>query len=164
MSAGADTALGPTTLRRLVIAGLLIACFSFATAAAAAPKLVNPSLVASSVAGKPVAVTIDSFGPGTWAGAAFVGGDQVLLGEDAYRDAERGGGVGLFVLLHETGHTTGIADEHAADCFSLAHIKGVLRDFWQLRPAGIAGRYADALSWPGKYDGNRCSTTKAVTK
>jgi len=163
MNARGDS--GPATmLRRLVLTGLLIACLHFTAAAAAATKVVDPSVVASSVAGKPITVAVDAFGSDTWSGAAFVGGDQVFLGEAAYRDAESGGGVGLFVLLHETGHTTGIADEHAADCFSLAHIKGVLRDFWQLRPAGIAARYADALSWPGKYDGSRCSTTKAATK
>jgi hypothetical protein len=95
-------------------------------------------------------------------GGAFVGGNKIFLGEAAYRDAERGGGVGLFLLLHETGHTTGIADEHAADCFSLTHIRDVLRRFWQLRPVGIAARYGEALSWPGKYDGNRCAAARVT--
>jgi hypothetical protein len=159
MNVRADMAL--RRLRRLVIAGLAGALLSSTAVAAASTKLVSPEVVASYVAGKPIVVTISPAGPGTWSGAALVGGDQVFLGEEAYRDAEQGGGVGLFLLLHETGHTTGIADEHAADCFSLAHIKGVLRDFWQLRPTAIAARYADALSWPGKYDGNRCSTTRS---
>ena len=148
---------------RLTI-GVTVACLVLAPASSAAIKLVNPSVVASRVAGKPITVSVNSFGPGTWTGAAVVGGDHVFLGEDAYRDAKRGGGVGLFVLLHETGHATGIADEHAADCFSLAHLKSVLLRFWQLRPAGIAQRYDDALAWPGKYDGNRCFATKAATK
>jgi hypothetical protein len=152
------------TMRRLVLAGLVVAFLYFTAVASAATKLVNPAVIASYVAGKPIAVTISAVGPGTWSGAAFVGGNHVSLGEDAYRDAERGGGVGLFLLLHETGHTTGIADEHSADCFSLAHIKPVLRRFWQLQLSGIARRYGDALSWPGKYDGNSCSATRASTK
>src|SRR5919201_4201442 len=147
------------SLRRLVLAGLAVALLSFVTPAFAATKLVSPSVVASSVADKPVTVTVDSYGGGTWAGSAFVGGSQVFLGQAAYRDAERGGGVGLFLLLHETGHTTGIADEHAADCFSLAHIKAALRAFWQLPSASINKRYEDALVWPGKYAGNYCLHT-----
>jgi hypothetical protein len=139
----------------------------FVPAAGAAVKLVNPSLVASSVAGKPVTVSINAFGRGTWGAAAFVGGNQIFLGEDAYRDAEHGGGVGLFLLLHETAHTTGIADsgeaEHEADCFSLTHVKAVLRDFWHLRAGQIDLRYGDALAWPAKYAGNNCGAATART-
>lgn len=127
----------------------------------AATNVVSPALVASRVAGKSITVVINSYGRGTWGGGAFVGGDQIFLGEAAYRDAARGGGVGLFVLLHEVGHTTGIADtgiaEHDADCFALTHIKSVLREFWRPRLRQIQQRYDDALAWPGKYDGNRCA-------
>jgi hypothetical protein len=143
-------------LRTLLVAGALVTCLAFAAVAAAAVKLVDPSVVASGIAAKPIAVSVNAYGPGTWGGGAFVGSNHIFLGEDAYRDAERGGGVGLFLLLHETGHTTGIAGEHAADCFSLAHIKLALRRFWHLRPEQIDRRYGDALAWPGKYDGNRC--------
>lgn len=158
MDARAEIAL--STWRRFVLTGL-VTCLCFAAPAAAATNAVSPSFVASSVAGKPVTVTIDASGPGTWAGSSVVGGNQVFLGEQAYRDAARGGGVGVFLLLHETAHTTGIADERAADCFSLTHIKSVLRRFWPFRPAGIAQRYGEALSWPAKYDGNNCSATAA---
>ena len=150
-------------LRRLVVAGLLVAFLSFTSLAAAAVKVVEPSVVASNVAGKSITVTVDSYGVGTWSGSAFVGGNHVFLGEAAYRDAERGGGVGLFLLLHETGHTTGIADEHAADCYSLAHVKAALRAFWPLPSASINKRYEDALAWPGKYAGNYCLHTAAGT-
>ena len=144
--------------RALLLAGAIVASLSFVAVASGAVKFVDPSVVASGIAGKPVAVTINAFGPGTWGGGAFIGGNHIFLGEDAYRDAERGGGVGLFLLLHETGHTTGIAQEHAADCFSLAHIKVALRRFWRLQPEQIDRRYAAALAWPGKYDGNRCDS------
>ena len=162
MNARGDSGPRRATLRRLVLAGLIIASLQFAAVASAATKVVDPAVVASSVAGKPITVTVNSFGNDTWTGGAFVGGNKIFLGEAAYRDAERGGGVGLFLLLHETGHTTGIAAEHAADCFSLTHIKDVLRRFWQLRPVGIAARYGEALSWPGKYDGNRCSAARVT--
>src|SRR5919201_4992431 len=151
-------------LRRLVVAGLLVAFLSFTSLAAAAVKVVEPSVVASNVAGKSITVTVDSYGVGTWTGSAFVGDNKVFLGEEAYRDAERGGGVGLFLLLHETGHTTGIAAEHGADCFSLTHIKTVVREFWHLPLARIDQRYRDALAWPGKYDGNRCSFARGATR
>src|ERR671935_1302035 len=161
MSARAESA----KLGRLILPGLLIAAgLHFATASSAATKLVDPTVVASSVAGKAITVSIDPHGPGTWTGSAFVGDNKVFLGEEAYRDAERGGGVGLFLLLHETGHTTGIADEHGADCFSLTHIKTVVREFWHLPLARIDQRYRDALAWPGKYDGNRCSFARGATR
>jgi hypothetical protein len=156
MNAGADISL-KRAIRRLLLVATLGVCLNFTASPAAAVSLVNPSLIASSVAGKPVTVVINSFGNGTWSGEAFVAGDQIFLGQDAYRDAARGGGVGLFLLLHETGHTTGIADEHGADCFALEHIKPVLRRFWHLRRQKVDQRYGDALLWPGKYDGNRCA-------
>lgn len=156
MNAGPNSSLKRATLRRLFLIAAVVACLSFAASSAAAANVVDPSSIASSVAGKPVTVAINSFGNGTWTGGAFVGGGEIFLGQDAYRDAERGGGVGLFLLLHETGHTTGIADEHAADCFALEHIKPVLRRFWHLRPQQVDRRYGAALLWPAKYDGNQC--------
>src|SRR5919204_2882254 len=163
MNARGDSGPRRATLRRLVLAGLVIAGLQFAAVAAAATKVVDPSVIASSVAGKPITVTVNSFGNDTWTGGAFVGGNKIFLGEAAYRDAERGGGVGLFLLLHETGHTTGIADEHAADCYSLAHVKAALRAFWPLPSASINKRYEEALVWPGKYAGNYCLRTAAGT-
>jgi hypothetical protein len=157
MSTRSNFSLSRVRLRRVLLVAGCLACLSFTASSAAAVSLVNPALVASSVAGKPVSVAMNSFGNGTWTGGAFVSGDQIFLGQDAYRDAERGGGVGLFVLLHEAGHTTGIADDHIADCFALEHIKGVLRTFWHLRSRQVEQRYRDALLWPGKYDGNRCA-------
>ena len=157
MSAGPNISAKRVVRRRLLLIATVVACLSFTGSSAAAASLVDPSSIASNVAGKQVTVVINSFGDGTWTGGAFVGGSQIFLGEDAYRDAERGGGVGLFLLLHETGHTTGIADEHTADCFSLEHIKPALRRFWHLRPQQVDERYDDALRWPGKYDGNQCA-------
>jgi hypothetical protein len=156
MNAGPSIAPKQVGRHRPLLITALVTCLYLTASAAAATALVNPSSVASSVAGKPVTVVINSFGNGTWGSGAFVAGDQIFLGQDAYRAAEGGGGVGLFLLLHETGHATGIADEHTADCFALEHLKGVLVRFWHLRPQQVDERYRDALLWPGKYAGNGC--------
>lgn len=163
MNAGPNISL-EGGIRQFLLIATLVACLYFTASSAAAVRLVSPSLIASSVAGKPITVGINSFGQGTWSGGAFVAGDQIFLGEDAYLDAERGGGVGLFLLLHEAGHTTGISDDQMADCFALEHIKGVLRGFWHLRPRQVDRRYRDAWLWPGKYDGNRCSGLAAAAR
>ena len=156
MDARPNISLTRATILRLAVIAVVVASLSVTPSTAAAAGPVDPSVVASNAAGKPVTVVINTFGSGTWSGGAFVAGNEIFLGQDAYRDTQSGGGVGLFLLLHEAGHLTGIVDEHAADCFGLGHIKAMLRGFWHFRTRQVDQRYRDALLWPGKYDGNGC--------
>lgn len=55
---------------------------------------------------------------------------QVWISTPICRLAKKGDGIGVFVFLHEVGHTTGITDEHQADCYAMDHLYGALRRFW----------------------------------
>jgi hypothetical protein len=98
------------------------------------------------VAGRSVEITVSPTAPGSWGGAAFPGQPHIWIGQDAYQSARRGG-VGLVTMLHEIGHTTGIIEEHPADCFALARLRPVLRQYWHLSARQAESRYQDALAW-----------------
>lgn len=80
--------------------------------------------------GHPVAVNVNDENPGSWGGSSFPGATFVNIGRDAMTDAQRGGGHGLVVLLHEVGHTTGIENEAEANCYALAHLPAFYAEVW----------------------------------
>ncbi len=105
--------------------------------------------------GKPVTVTQQ--GTGYLGGSAMVGGNQITLTAPVYRMALHGDGIGVFALLHETGHTTGIADECLADRFGLQHLKAAYHRFWpKLTNRQVSSRYSDAVAFT-KTNGHNCS-------
>jgi hypothetical protein len=111
------------------------------------------SAVALWASGKPVQVEISPNAAGSMAGTAFVGTPAIIfLGRDAALDVRRGGGIGLFILLHESAHSRGISNECKADEFGLRMVRPALRRFWpRLTRRQVNQRYADAVAWPGKY-------------
>ena len=102
------------------------------------------AVIMANFAGQPVEINVTP-GPGAWNGSALVGQPRLWIGEQAYQDAQHGHVFGLFTLLHEVGHTTGIADEHQADCYALHHLKAALR-YWHLKPRALRDRLADAAT------------------
>lgn len=111
--------------------------------------------VALAAGGKPVTVGID--GTGYLSGNAVVGSDRLTLTAPAYRLAIRGGAVGVFLLLHETGHTSGIENECTADEYGLAHMRTAYRRFWpRLTGRQIAGRIATARRYRDDARGSYC--------
>jgi hypothetical protein len=108
------------------------------------------SAIALWAGGKPVTVTVEGYG--TLAGRAFVSGDQIWLSRESAKLAERGNGVGVFILLHETGHTTGLK-ECASDRWALAHLRKTLKRFWpRLKKSELDYRVREAQRYP-KYLG-----------
>jgi hypothetical protein len=107
----------------------------------------------STLADRPITITVDTELPGSWGGGAWAGAPYIYIGRDAYNDAQIGGGHGLLVLLHELGHTTGIKNEAAANCFALNHLQSFLRanwdtqqfDGWAYRFDPVATRYQEAI-------------------
>lgn len=76
-----------------------------------------------------------------------------IANEDDYRKREA---YGLFALLHEGAHVSGIADEHAADCFALGRMPSALDHIGVPREdaaalVGIAQAIHDDLG--GEYSG-----------
>jgi hypothetical protein len=84
---------------------------------------------ADSIKGAPVTVVCNGAGS-AYEGWAYVIGNEVWLGEYACADTETGRGPGMLILLHELGHATGIANERAATCFGLQHLRPVLQRFY----------------------------------
>lgn len=111
--------------------------------------------VALAAGGKPVTVGIN--GTGYLSGDAVVGGDHLNLTEPAYRLAIRGGAVGVFLLLHETGHTAGIEDECLADQYGLDHMRAAYRRFWpRLTKRQITARIGTARHYQRDTRGSYC--------
>jgi hypothetical protein len=114
---------------------------------------INLMSAVSQVAGRPISITVNNEMPGSWGGGAWPGLPSISIGRDAYTDAQDGGGHGLMVLLHELGHTTGITNEAAANCFALNHLIPFLHanwqteqlDGWAYRFDPVATRYGDAV-------------------
>jgi hypothetical protein len=123
--------------------------------AASLGEPVNLTAAVSTLADRPIGITVDTELPGSWGGGAFAGAPFIYIGRDAYNDARTGGGHGLLVLLHELGHTTGIHNEAAANCFALNHLQAFLRanwdtqqyDGWGYRFDPVATRYQTALGF-----------------
>jgi hypothetical protein len=90
----------------------------------------DPDVIASAFNHRDFNV-IESAGTG-YGGQAFVGGadDKIWLTRLAYQGARRGDGQSVWILLHEIGHTLGLADEHAASVFGYQHLIGVLRRYY----------------------------------
>lgn len=124
----------------------VVAALAFAGTAVAQPNL-RPAdrltQIASTAAHKPITVTPDPASPASGQ-TPVVGGNQILLGTLVYRSAAHGDSYGLFILLHETGHATGITDEHQADCFALNHFKHALKVF-HFTPKQQRWHWLDAL-------------------
>lgn len=102
------------------------------------------------VAGHPVQVNVNDENPGSWGGSASVSLPWLNIGRDALTDAQRGGGRGLVVLLHELGHVSGIANESEANCFALAHLPAFYGRVWGTtwtRRALMRAAYRDAVAY-----------------
>lgn len=117
--------------KTLLLAATLLTLTATPAQAIRPPRTVDytiPAIIQLTV-GHPITVTVTP-GEGSWGGSASPGSPHLSIGRDAYRDAQHGGTQGLEVLLHEIGHTTGIENEHAADCYALDHLKHTLTELW----------------------------------
>lgn len=129
--------LAPT----VIVALTLMVFASTAQASPPVPPMASRlTVLAQAVAGKPIVILI---GP-SQGGMTWVGGPVVMLDQQTYDEASTGQPLGLFILLHEVGHATGIADEGQADCFALKHFKWALR-FFHLGKRAAQDRWLAAL-------------------
>jgi hypothetical protein len=137
-------------MTRLLKLALCIAAFVAALLVghqnARAATSVDPARIASDTNGRLFQVMVSQ--DTGYTGRSFVGGtqDSIWLSLSAYRDAERGGGAGVFVLLHEIGHTTGITNERQADCYALKHLRGTLQQYFGFNARQVQVRYRAALA------------------
>lgn len=146
--------------RLIVLAVIVVAgVFLITRAAAASSSSVDADALASWAAGKPAHVTENGYG--FIGGMAPLGGSEMLLSRDTIRLVERGGGAGVFSLLHEAAHLrqhsgdygTPIEFELAADRWAMAHVRAAFRRFWpgmsrrrvelEYRAAAAAPHYHD---------------------
>lgn len=85
---------------------------------------------------------------------------RIWVGATTLEAAGRGDPLALEVVLHEVGHTIGIANERQAGCFALRKLPGALRLFFGRSWRGAMVGYQRAASYvrglPAKYSEGRC--------
>jgi hypothetical protein len=112
------------------------------------------STIALALTGHPVEISCQSEITTGYSGNAFVGQPQMSLSKRVCNP--RGKGIPTFVFLHELGHTTGIEDEHEADCYAQHHLRAVLRKFWHETKKRAQREYEDALEYNSQLPGYGC--------
>jgi hypothetical protein len=142
-------------LAAIVVAGV----FLITRAAAASSSSVDADALASWAAGKPAHVR--ELGRGFIGGQAFIGGDEMLLSHETILLVRRGGGAGVFALLHEAAHLrqhsgdygTPIEFELAADRWAMAHVRAAFRRFWPgMSRRRVELEYRSAAAAPHYHD------------
>ena len=118
-------------LIRFLVAALVVLATAGTANAATLGAPIDLQAAVSRVAGRQITITVDTELPGSWSGGAYPGLPFIFIGRDAYNDAQDGGGHGLTVLLHELGHTTGIENEAAANCYALQHLIPFMDANWE---------------------------------
>ena len=129
----------------LTVAAVALGLAATAQASPPIPQMSFPAVTAASdAAGKPIVIVEVGAGP-VWVAQTWAGSSVITLSPRAYRLAASGAPLGIFTLLHEAGHATGISDEGAADCFALAHFRAAL-PAWHLNRRQRAVWWRDALA------------------